>query len=541
MRKLPSILALLCLMVTSAWAETIDLSTVTASKTAQDGDVLTGTLDGTTQKYKISIADGATVTLDGVSINGVTDGAADASQSIVNWAGLTCEGNATIILKEGTTNTVRGFYHRCPGIFVPQGYTLTIDGPGTLNASGSISTEANHVDKSGNPITCAPGIGSAALVTAGNIVINGGTINATGGWASASIGGNFLTGCGNITITGGTVNATGSFAAAGIGGGWVASCGDIAITGGTINATGGDYINSDATGNDGGPAIGGSPCGSCGTITIEGTANVTATKGLGAPYSIGQGGSWNNVAASCGTVTIFGVEGQISDSPYMCISLSEESDNSKTLTMYDGQTADVTMTRSLATGSWNTFAAPFSTAIPSCWTVKELSSTSFADGTLTLNFATAASIEAGKPYLVKVAANTDLSTAPFTGAIVSKDAQPFTSTDVDFIPTLGATTIPDGDTKAVLFLAAGNTLLNPSALPSDIKGFRAYFQLKGEAVNAASFNLDLGDGETTGIIAIGTDRAASTDNATYTLDGRRISKATQKGVYIQNGKKVIIK
>ena len=224
------------------------------------------------------------------------------------------------------------------------------------------------------------------------------------------------------------------------------------------------------------------------------------------------------------------------------LALSETTDNSAALTEWDGYEADVTLTRTLATGSWNTFAAPFSTAIPEGWTVKELSSATFADGTLTLNFATAASIEAGKPYLVKVAANTDLSTAPFTGAIVSKDAQPFTSTDVDFIPTLGATTIPDGDTKAVLFLAAGNKLLNPSALPANMKGFRAYFQLKGETASLArAFSIDFGDGETTGIIAIGTDRAASTDNATYTLDGRRISKATQKGVYIQNGKKVIIK
>ena len=223
------------------------------------------------------------------------------------------------------------------------------------------------------------------------------------------------------------------------------------------------------------------------------------------------------------------------------LALSETTDNSAALTEWDGYEADVTLTRTLSAGSWNTFAAPFSTAIPEGWTVKELSSTSFADGTLTLNFATATSIEAGKPYLVKVTANTDLSAAPFTGAIVSKDAQPFTSTDVDFIPTLGATTIPDGDTKAVLFLAANNTLLNPSALPADMKGFRAYFQLKGETASLArAFSIDFGDGETTGIIAIGTDRAASTDNATYTLDGRRISKATQKGVYIQNGKKVII-
>ena len=224
------------------------------------------------------------------------------------------------------------------------------------------------------------------------------------------------------------------------------------------------------------------------------------------------------------------------------LALSETTDNSAALTEWNGYEADVTLTRTLSAASLNTFAAPFSTAIPDGWTVKELSSATFADGTLTLNFATAASIEAGKPYLVKVAANTDLSAAPFTGTIVSKDAQPFTSTDVDFIPTLGATTIPDGDTKAVLFLAAGNTLLNPSALPANIKGFRAYFQLKGEAASLArAFSIDFGDGEATGIIAIDNGQLTIDNDRYYDLQGRRISKATQKGVYIQNGKKVIIK
>ena len=228
------------------------------------------------------------------------------------------------------------------------------------------------------------------------------------------------------------------------------------------------------------------------------------------------------------------------------LALSETTDNSAALTEWDGYEADVTLTRTLSAGSYNTFAAPFSTAIPSGWTVKELTSATFADGTLTLNFANAASIEAGKPYLVKVAANTDLSAAPFTGAIVSKDAQPFTSTNVDFIPTLSATTIPDGDTKAVLFLAAGNTLLNPSALPADMKGFRAYFQLKGDAASLArAFSIDFGDGETTGITSIGQlDNLQSDD--WYDLSGRKLSngqlsnRQMKKGVYIQNGKKVII-
>jgi hypothetical protein len=301
-RKLLSLLVLLMMAVTQgAWAETIDLSTVTANTIVQNGDVLTGTLDGSTQKYKISIADGATVTLDGVTINGVTDGAADGASSVVNWAGITCLGDATIILKDGTTNTVRGFYHRCPGIFVPAGKTLTIEGPGALNASASISTEANHVDKSGNLITCSPGIGSAVNAPAGNIVINGGTINATGGWASAAIGGNFITACGNITINGGTVNASGSLSAAAIGGGWYSTSGNIEITGGTVTAVSGLYVNE----YDGGPGIG---CGSLctgGNITIGGTAKVTAVGGYCAA-GIGAGGTINGFGSSCGTITIGG-------------------------------------------------------------------------------------------------------------------------------------------------------------------------------------------------------------------------------------------
>ena len=301
-KKLLSMLVLLPMAVTQgAWAETIDLSTVTANTTAQNGDVLTGVLDGTTQKYQISIAAGATVTLDGVTINGVTDGAAEAASSAVNWAGLTCEGNATIVLKDGTTNTVRGFYHRCPGIFVPAGSTLTIEGPGTLNASASISTEANHVDKSSNQITCSPGIGSAVLAPAGNIVINGGTINATGGWASAAIGGNFTTACGNITINGGTVNASGSLSAAAIGGGWYATSGDIEITGGTVTA-----INSLSVNDfDGGPGIGSGALCAGGNITISGTAKVTAVGGYCAA-GIGAGGTSSGVGSSCGTITIGG-------------------------------------------------------------------------------------------------------------------------------------------------------------------------------------------------------------------------------------------
>ena len=229
------------------------------------------------------------------------------------------------------------------------------------------------------------------------------------------------------------------------------------------------------------------------------------------------------------------------------LALSETTDNSAALTEWDGYEADVTLTRTLSAGSWNTLALPYDVSALYLYSlksyygasVKELTGATFSNGTLTLTFADASSIVAGKPYLVKVTTALDFSTQAMAGVIVSKTAKPFTSTNVDFIPTLGKTTIPAGETKEILFLASGNKLLNPSALPADMKGFRAYFQLKGDAVNAASFNLDLGDGETTGIDATLVN-SEKVNSVVYDLQGRKVAQPT-KGLYIVNGKKVVIK
>ena len=222
------------------------------------------------------------------------------------------------------------------------------------------------------------------------------------------------------------------------------------------------------------------------------------------------------------------------------LALSETTDNSAALTEWDGYEADVTLTRTLSDASWNTFAAPFSMAIPAGWTVKELESATLESSTLTLNFQPAESLVAGKPYLVKVTADADLSAAAYTGVIVSSAAVPTTTEVVDFIPTLGKTTIKDVDATSVLFLAAGNKLKNPDTMPTDMKGFRAYFQLKGAGAGARSFSLNLGEGEATGISLIPSP-SPNGEGSAYDLQGRRVNGAAQKGVYIVNGKKVIIK
>ena len=248
-----------------------DLSTITSNYTAYDGATLTGTLGS---NVKISIANGATVTLDGVTING-----GDHYNSDYSWAGINCLGDATIILADGTTNTVKGFYANYPGIHVPAGSTLTIQGTGTLKASGS---------------DLGSGIGGGRELACGNIVIEGGDITATAGDCSAGIGSGYDSPCGTITISGGTVTATGGDKGAGIGSGcYGASCGDIVIEGGNITATAGDYA----------AGIGSGLRSSCGDITIQNTVTkVTANKGSDAPYSIGIGSG----TSTCGTVTIGG-------------------------------------------------------------------------------------------------------------------------------------------------------------------------------------------------------------------------------------------
>lgn len=218
---------------------TIDLSTLSASITAKDGDVLTGTLGA---NVKISIADGATVTLFNANINGTND---------VNypWAGLTCEGSATIILADGTTNNVKGFYQNYPGIYVPSGNTLIINGQ--TDGTGSLAATSNGT---------GAGIGGGGGITCGNIEIHGGTINAMGGANGAGIGSGSESSCGNISITGGTIDATGGANGAGIGSGYNGHCTSVTIAN-TVK-----YVEASqgANANNVGPGSGGS----CGTVII---------------------------------------------------------------------------------------------------------------------------------------------------------------------------------------------------------------------------------------------------------------------------------
>ena len=239
------------------------------------------------------------------------------------------------------------------------------------------------------------------------------------------------------------------------------------------------------------------------------------------------------------------------------LTLSEATDNTATLAAWDGCDANITVQRTLQPGSWNTLTMPYDVSTlflnilkgEGITAVKELTDATLTDGTLNLTFADATNLEAGKPYLVMVGSVFDLSTMAVPD-VVKATPKPFTSTYVDFVPTLGKTLVtgPEGDESnedAVLFLAAGNKLVNPSVVnnpeqaASYMKGFRAYFRLKGDAVNAASFNLDMGEGETDGIKSV-QGSGFTVNGEAYNLAGQRVGK-DYKGIVIVNGKKIVVK
>ena len=215
-------------------------------------------------------------------------------------------------------------------------------------------------------------------------------------------------------------------------------------------------------------------------------------------------------------------------------------------------------------GSWNTLCLPFAvndfTGTPlEGATVKTLESASFDNGTLTLNFSenSLESIEAGKPYIVmwtKEAGYVDddahnIVNPMFNEVTISNTTADVTTDEVIFRSIFSPYTV-SGENRSLLYLGADNTLYYPSDAMT-IGAFRAYFELgdgitAGDLANgirAFSLNFGEGEGETTGIIPVdGSGFTVHGADAWYSLDGRKLDgKPSHVGVYINNGRKVVIK
>ena len=256
------------------------------------------------------------------------------------------------------------------------------------------------------------------------------------------------------------------------------------------------------------------------------------------------------------------------------ITLADNADNSTTISDAHGYLADVTLTgRTLyKDGKWNTLCLPFSLSAAQIaantdfagatlmtMDVTEKNGFDATDGTLYLWFKTATAIEAGVPYLVKWDKAADYDNNPsvydivspvFEGVTVSNStAQTVESKTagletVQMVGTYSPVSVTAND-KSILFLGDANTLYY-STIDRQIRSCRAYFSvpyINGHAgAKARAFALSFDGEETTGILEVSANYNGVTDDAWYSLDGVRLSgKPTQSGMYINKGKKILVK
>ena len=262
----------------------------------------------------------------------------------------------------------------------------------------------------------------------------------------------------------------------------------------------------------------------------------------------------------------------IKDNPN--IVLADNADNSTTITNLNNQTVNVILKgRTLyKDGNWNTLCLPFDVTVGSgqmagatVMTLNgETSGFDASTGVLTLNFTGVTSggtIAAGTPFIVKWT-GTDVSNPVFSNVTIINAQNTTRSTDkVDFVGSFSPVGL-DANDKTVLYLGLGkndqdqdvSTLYYPSAAMT-IGAFRAYFKLKGitagEPAGARYFVLNFGeDGSADGSSASGIAVVSPATDADgdvrapmwYSIDGVRLDgKPAARGIYIRNGRKVVIK
>ena len=211
----------------------------------------------------------------------------------------------------------------------------------------------------------------------------------------------------------------------------------------------------------------------------------------------------------------------------------------------------VILDRNLYSG-WNTFCVPFALtqaqleeAYGSGAVAKYLSNVTIDAEGATLHFAPEAEggIEANKAYLLYLTA--DVTEAKTFSGVTLQPAGDCTTTvntdngDYTFQGILAPTALKTDDTQYILN-NAGTDFVLPLNNTSKLKATRAYIIVPAAAGPAQSrqycFNFN---GTTTAIDNVTV--SGMEDGTWYTISGIRINRPAAKGVYIHNGRKVIVK
>jgi hypothetical protein len=178
-----------------------------------------------------------------------------------------------------------------------------------------------------------------------------------------------------------------------------------------------------------------------------------------------------------------------------------------------------------------------------------LTEASISGSTLNLTFGEAVTnLKAGTPYIIKWENGDNIVSPVFNGVTIDATERNYDNAAegdarVRFMGTYKSTAF-DSEDKSILLLGGENKLYYPTT-GAGIGAQRAYFKI-GDGAQLArsltSFSIDFGEGDNaTGIINVSAETRNNADGW-YSLDGRKLDgQPTQNGIYINNGKKVVIK
>ena len=204
---------------------------------------------------------------------------------------------------------------------------------------------------------------------------------------------------------------------------------------------------------------------------------------------------------------------------------------------------DVQLERTLSPTHWNSFCVPFAIS-------EDVIAEKFGAGTQVctfgsmngnvMNFAYSTSIEAGKPYIVKP--TQEVVNPSFTGVNIEATAAKKVGADGYFMQGIYSAKTDLTTDGTNLFLGDGNKFYKPAgATTARMKGLRAFF-IVPQGTNLAALRANI-DGATTSIDELTTVVEQPTDNRIYNLQGQFVGTSFEglHGVYVQNGKKVLVK
>lgn len=204
---------------------------------------------------------------------------------------------------------------------------------------------------------------------------------------------------------------------------------------------------------------------------------------------------------------------------------------------------DVQLKRTLSPEHWNSFCVPFAISA-------DVIAEKFGAGTQVctfgsmngnvMNFAHSTTIEAGTPYIVKP--TQEVVNPSFTGVNIEATAAKKVGADGYFMQGIYSAKTDLTTDGTNLFLGEGNKFYKPAgATTAKMKGMRAFF-IVPQGTNLAALRANI-DGATTAIDELTTVVEQPTDNRIYNLQGQFVGTSFEglHGVYVQNGKKVLVK